>query len=243
MLISLVLNRLSHYHQKRCQHLLQTSGMTIYGAIHRILSEAGISYFADHGTLLGLIRENGVIPHDTDMDFSIPPDESLTRVYRALSCAGFRLGHGFSCCGKIAEITFAYKGLTVDFFQCHNIGEKLGHYVFVTRYDHKTGAFLGTMAHERIRPALAGLETREFGTEIKATVSIPSNAVEYLTASYGNWRVPDSKTDFSSDKIPTQYRDILEGCKLLSADEIVAEFSPAGCQSPECDQRRRADRA
>lgn len=216
-----IVGSLGHRRQRK---MLQANGMAVCGKIHEVLSAAGISYFADHGTLLGLIRENGMIKHDTDMDFSVPPQESMCRIYSTLAGRGFEVVHGFSCNGEIAEVTFEYRGISMDFFKCHAIGDKLGHYVFVTKYDEKTGKFLGVMAHERIRPPLAGLETRTFGENIKVQVSIPVNAVEYLTAAYGNWKVPDTKTDFCSDKIPTQYRDINEGCRLLTADEIAERF-------------------
>ena len=122
------------------------------------------------------------------------------------------------------EITVAYGGITIDFFKCHSIGDCLGHYVFCPQYDMKRGVLTGVMAHERKRPSLKGLEIREFGSHTKARISIPTNAVEYLTASYGNWQVPDSTTDFSSDKIPTQCRDIFEGCEMMNPEEVLMAF-------------------
>ena len=199
---------------------LHDNGMKVHGLIYETLTQNGVSYFADHGTLLGLIRDNGVIAHDKDMDFSIPPDESFARVYAALSKKGFSILHGFMLNDALEEMTLCYQGLSIDFFRCHRIGNDLGHYVFINDYAPKTGTLLRTWAHERKRPPLAGLETREFGANCPVKVSIPQNAVEYLTASYGNWQVPDSKTDFCSDKIPTQYRDIHEGCKFLNANEV-----------------------
>lgn len=209
---------------EKSRALLQAHGLKICQKIHDVLTDRGCKYFADHGTLLGLIRENGMIAHDTDMDFSIPPDQSLKAVVAALTQDGFSIVHGFSINGAVEEVTVGYEGLTMDFFKCHLIGDYLGHYVFVTKYDPKTGNYLGVMAHERKRPSLKGLETKMFGPDHDVQVSIPVNAIEYLTASYGNWQVPDSRTDFSSDKIPTQYRDINEGCSLLTADEIAERF-------------------
>lgn len=205
--------------------LLHANGLKICQKIHDVLTDRGYKYFADHGTLLGLIRENGMIKHDTDMDFSIPPDQELAPVVGVLTQAGFSLVHGFAVNGVVQEITVGYEGLTMDFFKCHAIGDCLGHYVFVTKYDSKTGKYFGTMAHERKRPPLKGLQTQMFGPKRDVPVSIPVNAVEYLTASYGNWQVPDSTTDFSSVKIPTQYRDITEGCELLDAAAVRARLT------------------
>ena len=208
---------------KRCARL-QRVGFEICNLIHNTLSQHKIAYFADHGTMLGIIRENGFIKHDEDMDFSIPPNVSLSQVWKALSPCGFSIVHGFAINGHLEEITLGYQGLTIDFFQCHAIGEKLGHYVFVSHYDHRTGNLLKVMAHERIRPPLQGLESKIFGELRKAQVALPINAVEYLTASYGNWQVPDSKSDFSSDKIPTQYRDICDGCEALDPSQTFQTF-------------------
>lgn len=209
----------------RSRLLLQSNGLEVCRKINETFSARGVKYFADHGTLLGLIRENGMIKHDTDMDFSIPPDQELASVVEALTQAGFSLVHGFSVNGDVQEITVGYEGLTMDFFKCHAIGDCLGHYVFVTKYDSKTGKYLGTIAHERKRPPLKGLEAQMFGPKRDVPVSIPVNAVEYLTASYGNWRVPDSTSDFSSVKIPTQFRDITEGCELLDAATVCARLA------------------
>ena len=223
--VNCVLGKMSRRQNDRARKNLQSNGMIVHGVIFETLSRAGVAYFADHGTLLGLIRENGVIAHDTDMDFSIPPEESLERVSSALVKRGFRIVHGFAVDGVLAEMTLVYRDLSIDFFQCHFIGDHLGHYIFVNEYAPKTGTFVRTWARERKRPPLAGLETRVFGLEQQTKVSIPKNADEYLTASYGNWRVPDSTTDFSSEKIPTQYRNIYDGCRFLSAEEVEAYFT------------------
>ena len=223
-LARMVLGWMSVRQNKKCRALLQARGFEICSKIHEALTAAGIKYFADHGTLLGLIRENGMIAHDTDMDFSIPPDQSVQAVYATLSKVGFSLVHGFALHGEVQEITVAYGGITIDFFKCHSIGDDLGHYVFCPQYDMKRGVLTGVMAHERRRPPLKGLEVREFGTHMKARISIPTNAIEYLTASYGNWQVPDSTTDFCSDKIPTQYQDIFEGCEMLNAEQLRAAY-------------------
>lgn len=214
------MNVIGRRSEARARALLQVNGMAICRVIHEILTAKNIKYFADHGTLLGLIRENGMIKHDTDMDFSIPPDQSFGSLVDALTKAGFSIVHGFAVDDDIQEITVGYKGLTMDFFKCHSIGECLGHYVFVTKYDSKTGKYLGTIAHERKRPPFGGIETKMFGPNRDVPVPIPVNAIEYLVASYGNWQVPDSTSDFSSVKIPTQYRDVLEGCAMLDAKAV-----------------------
>jgi len=105
------------------------------------------------------------------------------------------------------------------------IGEKLGHYVFVNDVELKDYRVINTIAHERIRPNLTGITISKFGSNANVTVPIPTNADEMLTASYGNWRVPDKKTNFCSKEIPSQYRDVLEGCKYLTGEEVIQLLS------------------
>lgn len=224
LLISFVFQMLGFYQERKRCKIMQSCGLLICGEVHKIFSSAGISYWADHGTLLGLIRENRPLPYDPDMDYSIPQTESLAKVYRALVAHGFVLAYGYAFRGKITEITMIYRGISIDFFKCHVIDGDLGHYCFVTSYDKATGNFVDLMAHERKRPMVRGPVVRTFGSPSVVQVSVPENADEILTATYGNWRVPDRATDFCSDKIPSQYRDVHEGCKMLSADELVRAF-------------------
>lgn len=220
LLIRPALGFMAWKHDRRCRMLLQRDGLGVCGLVHRLLSAAHVRYFADFGTLLGLIRENGLIAHDLDIDFSIPVEESLGRVFSALSAHDFKLVRGFSLNGELVEITFDHGGVWVDFFKCHNIGNRYGHYQFCPQYDDRTGTYKGVTAHERVRPRLQGVEVKSFGKLEKFEISIPANAVEILSALYGTWQIPDSKTDFCAKEAPTQYRDILDGCEMLDADAV-----------------------
>lgn len=207
--------------------LLQQHWGEIHNKIYERLSKAGLRYCADFGTLIGLLRENGPIKHDEDIDYIVPPGESLAAIIKTLRSNEFTLLHGFTVNGELQEVNFRYKGIGIDFFRCHMIGEKLGHYVFIPTSDNKSCRIINTTAHERIRPNLTGITVSNFGSDSSVTVPIPTNADEMLTASYGNWRIPDKKTDFCSKEIPSQYRDILEGCKYLTGEEVIQLLSPS----------------
>lgn len=212
--------------QRKALRLMRMNGLEVCERIFRALSEKGICHWADHGTMLGIIRENGLISHDLDVDYSVPHDVDLADVYRALSKRGFSLLRGFAIQGEVVEITMSWEGVSVDFFKCHPIGARMGHFVFVSKLDEKTWEVVDVMAHERVRPSVIGPIVRSFGPNNKTHAYIPQNAEELLTASYGNWRIPDSKTDFCKRDIPTQYRDVYEGCSFLSAEELLRKF---GC--------------
>lgn len=212
--------------KRKALRLMRMYGLEACERIFQALSEKGICHWADHGTMLGIIRENGLISHDPDMDYSVPHNVDLADIYRVLSKRGFALLRGFAIQGEVVEITMSWEGVSVDFFKCHPIGARMGHFVFVSKLDETTWKVVDVMAHERVRPCVIGPIVRSFGPNNKTHAYIPQNADELLTASYGNWRIPDSKTDFCKRDIPTQYRDVHEGCSFLSAEELLRKF---GC--------------
>lgn len=201
-------------------------GLRVCDAVYSALSEREIPYWADHGTLLGIVRENGFIKNDLDIDFSVPPQVRLSDVYAALEKLGFTLKWGFAYRGEIVEITVSYKGVGIDFFKCHPIDKRMGNFVFVPKYDPETWQIVSVMAHERVRPQVRGLKCVRFGRSMeKARTYIPENAEEILEAEYGDWRTPDSKTDFCGKDVPSHYQDVFEGCFCLDAREVLRAFA------------------
>lgn len=212
--------------QRMSLRIMRTNGLAACERIFQALRAKGIRHWADHGTMLGIIRENGLIAHDLDVDYSVPHEVDLADVYKALSKCGFVLLRGFAYHGEVVEITLSWKGVSVDFFKCHPIGAQMGHFVFVPKLNEATWEVVDVMAHERVRPYVIGPVEKSFGPNNNTHAYIPQNVEELLTLSYGNWRVPDSKTDFSKRDIPTQYRDVYEGCSFLPTEELLKKF---GC--------------
>lgn len=52
--------------------------------VHDVLETVGIQYFADSGTLLGLIRHKGIIPWDDDLDICIAQRERAIFLQKAV---------------------------------------------------------------------------------------------------------------------------------------------------------------
>ena len=206
----------------RCLAAMHANGLAVCNRVNELLAGAGIEYWADQGTLLGLIRENKLIDHDTDLDFSTAPGVELSLVCEVLLKAGFVLKHGYAYLDDLKVLTFEYRGVSMDFDKCHDVNGRLGHYCFVAEYDGTRGALKSVMAHERVRTTIPTVSVRKFRENV--AVAIPDNAEELLEATYGDWRTPDTKTDFCGTKVPSHYRDIYEGCRLLTADEIAERF-------------------
>ncbi len=103
--------------RKRCLRL-QKHGREILEIVHNTLPAASIPFFIDYGTLLGCVREHGFIPHDDDIDFGVPVgmNNCAARILDLLESKGFEFKRAFELNGKIVEIAFYYKGISVDFF-------------------------------------------------------------------------------------------------------------------------------
>ncbi len=169
-----------------------------------VLDKYGVKYWLDFGTLLGIVREDRILPWDDDMDISIFPDDvelMRTKVMPEIQKLRYRCyTRKFS--KDIAPFNpddirsfkvrnnrlFFFRGyVKLDIFVFYNINKKL--------YWMELGE-----AHSLPEELL-----QEFGT-IKFNgkdYRIPKNYDEYLTYHYGDWRVPNEDYNSSVDNIRT----------------------------------------
>ena len=172
----------------RCR-LLQRVGPSILADVHRALSSMGIQYFADYGTLLGIIREKGFIKHDDDIDFSIPVGAvTPERLMRAIDRIGdFSFAHAFASKGKISELSYHCRGVQVDFFFLEELGGK----TYAVDYLEPEGnyeLFQDPWPKRRQERCVAqGLHEVRLGDIITV---IPTNYEQILTMTYGDWKTP-----------------------------------------------------
>jgi len=86
--------------------------------IDSIFNELGIDYWLEYGTLLGVIRENGFIKHDYDIDLGLFLDDYSEDIEKIFNKYGFKKAHKFSIDNGIYGLEEAYhfNGVAVDLF-------------------------------------------------------------------------------------------------------------------------------
>lgn len=125
--IQAVLGKARSEAERRRLKQFQKVGYTVNSKVYEALSGTRYKYFALAGTLLGIIRENGFIAYDNDLDYGIMIEDNATwnAFYFHMKNKGFRLMHFFVEDDTITEITFLYRGVTIDFYGMQNKGDCL----------------------------------------------------------------------------------------------------------------------
>lgn len=168
--------------------------------IAKIFNSCNIEYWIEGGTLLGIRRENRLLPWDNDIDFSVKStqNDKLESFIIALKKAGYRVktrhfdvSNDFFKAGtlrmiKIREKRFfgLLKGkVCADIFIKYPIEDK--HYWEIA----KKTKFVPTKFYENFNT----LSFRGFD------YSTPELTDEYLTYRYGNWQTPVKDWNTATD--------------------------------------------
>lgn len=182
---------------KRCRRL-RRFGEEILDKIYARLKDKDIVYFADYGTLLGIVREHDFIRHDDDVDFSAVGGtfDPCALVEWLDGWDGFTFSHAFEYRGQIAQITFLYHEIEVDFFFTY----RQNGMNFSPVYERRSGVLYpdreSWSAFALERPSVGKLNVVDF---LRTKVIIPENFDELLTNRYGSWRIPVANWRSDSD--------------------------------------------
>lgn len=139
------------------------------------LSAAGVEFFLISGTLLGCVREGGILGHDKDVDVGVMDHYDFERVRGALSGTGH-----FMLLPVITERILRVKhsnGVMIDVFFHWEEDGRLYHEGQKTRWWNSPFRLV---------------ETDFLGEKFL----VPDDADTYLTENYGDWRTP--VTDFET---------------------------------------------
>ena len=171
--------------------------------------------------MLGIVRDNGFIKHDDDIDIAIIPDVVTAKdVLKAFVDGGFGFIHGFLYDGEISEFTVRdVSGITIDvFFHKYVPGDKSRfHEVFMRWYPDRK--YPNAMANTALQFNFRGADGLKEVQVNGVTTVIPINAEEMLDSAYGPWRRPDP--NFKSDslkyvELPSYSYRVTDLTKLLS---------------------------
>ncbi len=166
-----------------------------------ILEQSGVTYCLESGTLLGIVRENRLLPWDDDLDLFAPNTEvsKLMSIRWKFWLRGYKVSirrfmedHGPLKTGdlRIYKVKtlglFGRQKLLVDIIVKYPQGE---HYYWS----------MGMNPAVNKRVAREHYDTLDSLTFDGKRYPIPGNVELYLTRRYGDWKVPDKTWSFKTD--------------------------------------------
>lgn len=168
----------------------------VFSDFCKVCNELSIEFWLCYGTLLGYVRENGILKCDYDFDFGVWNTEDLIKLQKKLDNAGFTKVREFEALGgyDAKEFTVAKNDVFIDVFVHYKNESKIWTHVFyqdLEDYDlHDKGIF----KIRKLDYPKSDLERIVFNGQL---VYIPTNKEEYLTEMYGtNWKIPDPHYDW-----------------------------------------------
>lgn len=172
-----------------------------------VLKSLGTIYWLDCGTLLGAIREDDLLEHDTDVDFGVWSTEHHEAIAEAMYRVGFSKERFFGEPKKGFEQSFVRDRVKVDLFYFYPLGRNrvwqgswLDEYLIVSVFDRTTVLPPTPMLFQ-------GVET--FG---------PHQPALMLEARYGDWTQVVTAWDWAKDP-----KCITDATHLTKEEEEMAE--------------------
>lgn len=175
--------------------MLHRYGYHLLEDLNRVFKSASVPYFVDFGTLLGMVRDNGFIAHDIDIDLGvIATKKQQIMIRKALQDAGHKLWRTYRIDDNIVQESYHY----MSWINKPLIRFDINYYVNDDEYS-KTWLFYrepDTYYPPGIRNVVELVYSRieKISTlQIKGhTIPVPYNAQRILEEKYGpNWKVPD----------------------------------------------------
>lgn len=171
--------------------LLHENGYELICKIDELMNSIEIDYFADFGTLLGLIREGELISYDLDLDFGIINANKLDkkRIRDVFEKNGIKRIEWFTVDNDVKEETYRYNDSTFDIFYYEFNNKQCWCYIFCkidsTNYNNQNDYTCGIYKYDMII-------TTESISLHNIKTKIPKNAEILLEMKYGtNWRIPN----------------------------------------------------
>lgn len=170
------------------------NGESVFCEFMKICEQHYVKIWLCYGTLLGYIRNAGIIKHDDDFDLGLWYEDYSKELEHDLVSNGFKLEHQFKGNDgyKAFEQTFVKKGVCIDLFYHYKDETKIWTHVFHREPDSDLPENIWMV---RKLPFSKGeLKIVDF---LNTKVYIPENSEQYLAETYGeSWRIPDKHFDW-----------------------------------------------
>lgn len=181
------------YRERVAQHRAQVfraSSDKVFGLFANALQDIGCEYWLTFGTLLGAIREQGIIKHDLDIDVAMFRDKRPDNMVELMAQHGFKRSRYIIVGdGQVGfEETYSCHEVSIDIFYFHKVEGKPEVYCYDFISDPHLSAResmekYGGLLARRIYLPFKGLVDFDF---LGCQVKVPSNYDEYLSAHYGD---------------------------------------------------------
>ena len=168
----------------------QSKAPDVMLAALRALEAAELDFWAQDGTLLGLIREGGFIAHDHDIDFGVRGGLK----WQVIACfyrQGFHEVHEFGTPENGYELSFEKNGVKVDLFWHYNKGMRSVHSAWWKKPGEET---LRQLNYDYPYKIFTNLKKKKFREMI---VPIPNDPELFLTIKYGDWKQVKEEWDWA----------------------------------------------
>lgn len=191
-----------YYYQKSRNKKVKQYANEALAKVKEILDAEGVSFWLDFGTLLGAIRVSDYLSHDCDMDLGAYAQDSAVIANAIKKETSLVVSHEYYVNDELAQISFEYKGLNIDFGFYH-YDETDSHFIYnyVCYYDKELSKDIEDHRYKvavlRSTVPFEGLKNIVFNG---MDVSIPSNSETYLAADYGpDYMTPNKNWDYLND--------------------------------------------
>ena len=187
--------KLNEYKENKKQKAYAKYGNEVLFRISDMVANNHFRIAVTEGTLLGVIRDQKLIPWDDDLDFLILDEEGVdwTKLETELLKAGFWKYREKRGNRELLSKTYKYKGVHCDFVKWDSGNDFIN--INYGCYEYKNKVYKNDVEAEyqvwEIKvPAIKEIEFREIKNK---KVPVPQNSEEILKAIYGDWKTPNSK--------------------------------------------------